>query len=298
MGQKQSKGEFLYQQVNYGNVESIKSLRSKLTQQLEILKRKTASSVSKQEQQLNVILEDTQSFLATKRRATDDLKVQLQKLKDKYNSDIQNLAVPAQDLHENSQLAFSKVNSKISKHSSAFMDVSGNTSFSQRYFLSTLSSLNFPCILMQLVGKISADVNAILNDLQGNIRELEYQTRRYHEIQITSEVLLNFFKTLNTYISKLRLMDEKSQTINNQQLWSKCSIEGIKKMQISYKSRSKNSWSAGSKFSNIKTRNINAEFSDIQGCANSAYEKWTTTLKAQKPTISRIQLDWNFGRVA
>lgn len=131
------------------------------------------------------------------------MKAQLQKLKDKYSSDIRNLAVPAQELHENSQLAFSKVNSEISKHSSAFMD---------------------------LVEKISADVNAILNGLQGNIRELEakinafvrqeqqYQTRRYQEIQITSKVLLNFFKTLNTYISKLRLMDEKSQSINDQQL--------------------------------------------------------------------------------
>lgn len=185
------------------------------------------------------------------------MKAQLQKLKDKYSSDIQNLAVPAQELHENSHLAFSKVNSEISKHSSAFMDVSKDTSFSQCYFLSTLSSINFACILVQLVGKISADVNAILNGLQGNIRELEvkinafvrqeqqvhkhatnflsdtlsfvhlilfislhhqYQTRRYQEIQKNSEVLLNFFKTLNTYVSKLRLMDEKSQSINDQQL--------------------------------------------------------------------------------
>lgn len=107
------------------------------------------------------------------------MKAQLQKLKDKYSSDIRNLAVPAQELHENSQLAFSKVNSEISKHSSAFMDVSGDTSFSQCYFLSTLSSLNFACILMQLVEKISADVYAILNGLQGNIKELEVKINAF-----------------------------------------------------------------------------------------------------------------------
>ncbi|KAK6779663.1 hypothetical protein RDI58_021847 [Solanum bulbocastanum] len=260
----------------------VQSFHSKLTQQLEILKRKTAISVTKQEHQLNVILEDTQSFLATKRRATDELKVQLQKLKDKYNSDIQNLAVPAQDLHENSQLAFSKVNSEISKHSSAFMD---------------------------LVGKISADLNATLNGLRGNIRELEvkinafvrqeqqYQTRRYHEIQITSEVLLNFFKTLNTYISKLRLMDEKSQSINDQQL---CALEekfedlaASEERQLIEKIAEIISASNTKKkrlvqttvndlreCSNIKTRNLNAEFSDIQGCANSAYEEWTNYIES------------------
>ncbi|XP_010326033.2 kinesin-like protein KIN-5D isoform X1 [Solanum lycopersicum] len=260
----------------------VQSYRSKLTQQLEILKRKTANSVSKQEQQLNVILEDMQSFLATKRRATDELKVQLQKLKDNYNSDIQNLAVPARDLHENSQLALSKVNSAISKHSSAFTD---------------------------LVGKISADVNAILNGLQGNIRELEvkinafvrqeqqYQTRRYHEIQVTSEVLLNFFKTLNTCISKLRLMDEKSQSINDQQL---CAleekfeelaaseehqlIEKVAELILASNTKKKRLVQTAvndlRECSNIKTRNLNAEFSDIQDCANSAYEEWTNYIES------------------
>uniref|UniRef100_M0ZPI7 Kinesin-like protein n=1 Tax=Solanum tuberosum TaxID=4113 RepID=M0ZPI7_SOLTU len=260
----------------------VQSFRSKLSQQLEILKRKTAISVTKQEQQLNVILEDTQSFLANKRRATDELKVQLQKLKDKYNSDIQNLAVPVQDLHENSQLAFSKVNSEISKHSSAFTD---------------------------LVGKISADVNAILNGLQGNIRELEvkinafvrqeqqYQTRRYHEIQISSEVLLNFFKTLNTYISKLRLMDEKSQTINNQQLFTledkfeelaaseeRQLIEKVAELILASSTKKKRLVQTAvndlRECSTIKTRNLNAEFSDIQGCANSAYEEWTNYIES------------------
>ncbi|KAK4342960.1 hypothetical protein RND71_038776 [Anisodus tanguticus] len=202
----------------------VQSLQNKLTHQLEILKRKTAVS------------------------ATDELKTQLQKLKDKYSSDIQNFA---------------------------------------------------------LVGKISTDVNAILNGLQGNIRELEvkinafvrqeqqYQTRRYQEIQITSEVLLNFFKTLNTYISKLRLMDEKSQSINDQQL---CTLEEkfeelaaseerqlIKKVAelISASNTKKKRLVQTAvdglrECSSIKTRNLNAEFSNIQGCANSAYDEWTS----------------------
>ncbi|KAJ8532890.1 hypothetical protein K7X08_015779 [Anisodus acutangulus] len=262
----------------------VQSLQNKLTHQLEILKRKTAVSVTNQEQQLNVLLEDTQSFLATKRRATDELKTQLQKLKDKYSSDIQNFAVPAQELHENSQLAFREVNSEESKHSSSFMD---------------------------LVGKISTDVNAILNGLQGNIRELEvkinafvrqeqqYQTRRYQEIQITSEVLLNFFKTLNTYISKLRLMDEKSQSINDQQL---CTLEEkfeelaaseerqlIKKVaELISASNSKKKRLVQTavdglrECSSIKTRNLNAEFSNIQGCANSAYDDWTSYIGSKE----------------
>lgn len=127
------------------------------------------------------------------------MKVQLQKLKDNYNSDIQNLAVPARDLHENSQLALSKVNSAISKHSSAFTDVRVDTSFSQHYFLSTLPSLNFASILVQLVGKISADVNAILNGLQGNIRELEVKINAFvRQEQQVHKHAINFLPdTLN-----------------------------------------------------------------------------------------------------
>ncbi|XP_059305688.1 kinesin-like protein KIN-5D isoform X3 [Lycium ferocissimum] len=262
----------------------VQSFRNKLTQQLEILKRNTAVSVTKEEQQLNVILEDTQSFLATKRRATDELKAQLQKLKDKYGSDIQNLAVPAQELHENSQLAFSKVNSEVSKHSLSFIN---------------------------LVGKFSADVNAILNGLQGNIRELEvkinafvrqeqqYQTRRYQEVQITSEVLLNFFKTLNLYISKLRLTDEKSQTINDQQLCTleekfeelaaseeRQLIEKVAELISASNTRKKKLVQTAvnglRECCNIKTNDLNAEFSNIQGCANSAYHEWTSYIESME----------------
>ncbi|KAM3341057.1 kinesin-like protein KIN-5D [Capsicum galapagoense] len=260
----------------------MQGFRNKLTKQLEILKRNTAVSVTKQEQQLNVILEDTQSFLATKRKATDELKAQLQKLKDKYGSDIQNLAAPAQELHENSQLAFSKVNSDVSKHSSAFMD---------------------------LVGKISADINDVLNGLQGSIRELEvkinafvrqeqqYHTRRYQEIQLTSEVLLNFFKTLNTYISKLRLTDEKSQSINDQQLCAleekfeelaageeRQLIEKVAELISASNTRKKRlvqkAVNGLRECSKAKTRNLNAEFSNIQGCADSAYEEWTSYIES------------------
>ncbi|OIT08625.1 PREDICTED: kinesin-like protein KIN-5D isoform X2 [Nicotiana attenuata] len=260
----------------------VQNFRNKLTQQLESLKRNTAVSVTKQEQQLNVILEDTQSFLATKRRATDELKTQLQKLKDKYSSDIQNLAVSAQELNENSQLAFSEVNSEVSKHSYSFMD---------------------------LVAKISADVNAILNGLQGNIRELEVkinafvqkeqqnQTTRYQGIQLTSEVLLNFFKTLNSYILKLRLMDEKSQIINHQQLCTleekfeelaaseeRQLIEKVAELMSASNTRKKKLVQTAvngiRECTSIKTRNLNAEFSNIQGCTNSAYEEWTSYVES------------------
>ncbi|XP_060201676.1 kinesin-like protein KIN-5D isoform X2 [Lycium barbarum] len=262
----------------------VQSFRDKLTQQLEILKRNTAVSVTKKEQQLNVILEETQSFLATKRRATDELRAQLQKLKDKYSSDIQNLAVPAQDLHENSQLGFSKVNSEVSKHSLSFLN---------------------------LVGKISADVNAILNGLQGNIRELDVkinafvqqeqqcQTRRYQEVQITSEVLLNFFNTVNLYISKLRLMDERSQTIHDQQFCTleekfeelaaseeRQLIEKVAELISASNTRKKKLVQTAvnglRECSNIKARNLNAEFSNIQGCANSVYDEWTSYIESME----------------
>ncbi|WMV44840.1 hypothetical protein MTR67_038225 [Solanum verrucosum] len=251
--QQQSKGEFLYQQVNYGNVEGIKSLCSKLTQQLEILKRKTASS------------------------ATDDLKVQLQKLKDKYNSDIQNLAVPAQDLHENSQLAFSKVNSEISKHSSAFTD---------------------------LVGKISADVNAILNGLQGNIRELEVKINAFVR-QEQQELAASEERQLIEKVAELILASstKKKRLVCASSLQLVHTFYGIRGSLTPYfckrlfpQLKLVTSRSHGSNFtsyakvqtavndlrecSNIKTRNLNAEFSDIQGCANSAYEKWTNYIES------------------
>ncbi|KAK4349060.1 hypothetical protein RND71_031815 [Anisodus tanguticus] len=207
----------------------VQSFHNKLTQQLEILKRKTAVSVTKQEQQLNVILEDTKSLLATKRLATDELKTQLQKLKDKYSSDIQNLAVPAQELHENSQLAFRKVNSEVSKHSSSFMD---------------------------LVGKISADVNAVLNSLQGNIRELEVKINAFvrqeqQELDASEERQL---------IEKVAELISASNTRKKKLVQT--TVNGLREC------------------SNIKTRNLNAEFSNIQGCANSAYDEWTSYINS------------------
>ncbi|KAF3621187.1 putative succinate dehydrogenase assembly factor 1 -like protein, mitochondrial-like [Capsicum annuum] len=207
----------------------MQGFRNKLTKQLEILKRNTAVSVTKQEQQLNLILENTQSFLATKRKATDELKAQLQKLKDKYGSDIQNLAAPAQELHENSQLAFSKVNSDVSKHSSAFMD---------------------------LVGKISADINDVLNGLQGSIRELEVKINAFVR-QEQQELAAGEERQL---IEKVAELISASNT-RKKRLVQKA-VNGLREC------------------SKAKTRNLNAEFSNIQGCANSAYEEWTSYIES------------------
>ncbi|MCE3051136.1 Kinesin- protein 11 [Datura stramonium] len=119
------------------------------------------------------------------------------------------------------------------------MDVRGY--FFQSVLLSsTLPSLNLPAYKCSLSEDFMMLMLYSTGSRCGNIRELgvkinafvrqeqQYQTRRYQEIQLTSEVLLNLFKTLNSLIMTLRLMDEKSQTVNDQQL---CTLEEKKSLR-------------------------------------------------------------------
>ncbi|KAM7468134.1 hypothetical protein LguiB_015696 [Lonicera macranthoides] len=84
----------------------------------------------------------------------------------------------------------------------------------------------------ELMGEISSEANAIVNDLQSNLcnqeqsiatfaqQQHENQLRTYETTQLISRVAVNFFKTINTYVSKVTQMVEEAQRINKQKLYA------------------------------------------------------------------------------
>lgn len=125
--------------------------QSQLTQQLEILHKTVAVSVTQQEQQLKDMEEDMKSFVSTKAevrsqqrveciskvnylsnnaiflvwlKATDELRERLGKFKAMYGSGIKALDDISGELEGNSRSTFVDLNAEVSKHASALEDVS------------------------------------------------------------------------------------------------------------------------------------------------------------------------------
>ncbi|KAE8711196.1 kinesin-like protein [Hibiscus syriacus] len=109
--------------IEDGNKALIQRFQSQLTQQLEILHKTVAASVTQQEQQLKDMEEDMQSFVSTKSEATEELRGRLGKLKDTYGSGIRALDNIALKLDGNSKSTFGDLNSEVSKHSRDLEDL-------------------------------------------------------------------------------------------------------------------------------------------------------------------------------
>ncbi|GFZ20555.1 P-loop containing nucleoside triphosphate hydrolases superfamily protein [Actinidia rufa] len=181
----------------------IHKFQSQLTQQLEILHKTVAASVTQQEQQLKEMEEDMQSFVSTKAEATEELRSRLAKLKTKYGSGIKALDDLAGELDGNSSSTFEHLNSEVSKHSSALED---------------------------LFKGITSEADALLNDLQSSLHSQEDKLTAYAQKQreahsravattrSISQITLTFFKTLDTHASKLSEIVEEAQTVNDQKL--------------------------------------------------------------------------------
>ncbi|KAL2325517.1 hypothetical protein Fmac_024575 [Flemingia macrophylla] len=102
----------------------IQKFQSQLAQQLEELHKTVAVSVMQQKQQLKEMEEDMHSFVSTKAKAIEELRVRVGKLKNMYGSGIKDLDNLVEELKGNNQLTFVELNSEVVKHSSALDDVS------------------------------------------------------------------------------------------------------------------------------------------------------------------------------
>ncbi|KAK9280536.1 hypothetical protein L1049_014228 [Liquidambar formosana] len=190
--------------IEDGNRILIQKFQSELTQQLEILHKTVAASVTKQEQQLKDMEEDMQFFVTTKAEATEELRGRLGKLKTMCGSGIKALDDIAGELDENSKSTFGDLNSEVSKHSAALED---------------------------LFEGIASEADVLLNDLQSSLynqeekltayaqQQREAHSRAVETTRSISKITVNFFKTLDMHASKLSQIVEEAQTVNDQKLF-------------------------------------------------------------------------------
>ncbi|KAL2229434.1 UNVERIFIED_CONTAM: Kinesin-like protein KIN-5A [Sesamum indicum] len=291
----------------------IQKFHSQLAHQLEELDKVVSASATRQEQNWEAIQENARSLLTSKAAAMEELLKQIQDLKDLYTSSFKRLDDSAEELYQNSELAFSRLRSELSAHSSCIMDVSVD------------SVITWPCAT-SLIMKSSSDADTISNGLKINLNNLgsriesfiqqqhENHMRTYQTSKSISESLLSFFKTLRIYISKLTLMEEDSQTITSQKLRAltktfeefavgeqRLLAEQIAELLTSSSSRKKKL--ASTSFNAIyifitcvfeytilqiqtavddilesareRTEKLNQEISDVQNITADAEEKWT-----------------------
>ncbi|XP_010259969.1 PREDICTED: kinesin-like protein KIN-5D [Nelumbo nucifera] len=193
--------------IENGNRILIQKFQSQLTQQLEVMHKTVATSVTQQEHQLKEMEEDMQSFVSTKTEATEELQGRVSNLKTMYGSGIKALDDLAGELNENSESTFNHLNSEVSRHSSAFKD---------------------------LFKGIASEADVILNDLQSNLssqkkklaayaqKQREGHFRTVEATRSISKITVNFFKTLDMHASKLTQIVEEAQTVDNKKL---CELE-------------------------------------------------------------------------
>ncbi|CAA7036796.1 unnamed protein product [Microthlaspi erraticum] len=189
--------------IEDGNRCLIQKFQSQLTQQLELLHKTVASSVTHQEGQLKHMEEDMESFVSTKSEATEELRGRLSKLKTVYGSGIEALDNIAAKLDGNSESTFGSLNSEVSKHSHELENV----------FKGFASEAD---ILLQ-------DLQSSLNNQEEKLIAFAQQQRKAHSqaadsARSVSKVTVEFFKTLDTHATKLTGIVEEAQTVNHKKL--------------------------------------------------------------------------------
>ncbi|XP_010520314.1 PREDICTED: kinesin-like protein KIN-5D isoform X2 [Tarenaya hassleriana] len=189
--------------IEDGNRLLIHKFQSQLTQQLELLHKTLAASVTQQELQLKHMEKDMESFVSTKAEATEELCGRLSKLKTTYGSGIKALDDIAVKLDGNSQSTLSCLNSEVSKHSHELED---------------------------LFKGFATEADTLLQDLQSSLNNQEEkltafarQQRQAHlraveTARSVSKSTVDFFRVLDTHASKLTHIVEEAQTVNDAKL--------------------------------------------------------------------------------
>ncbi|PKI31180.1 hypothetical protein CRG98_048426 [Punica granatum] len=181
----------------------IQNFQLQLTQQLELLHKTVAASVTHQEHQIKDMEEDMQSFVSTKTEATEELRVRLGQLRTMYDSGVKALDNITLELDGNSQSAFTDINSEVSKNCSSMED---------------------------LFSRIALEADKLLNDLQSSLHKQEEKLTAYAQQQreaharavdtarSVSKITVNFFKTLDMHAANLSQIMEEAHTVNDQKL--------------------------------------------------------------------------------
>ncbi|KAI4368806.1 hypothetical protein MLD38_017320 [Melastoma candidum] len=123
----------------------VQNFQVQLREQLELLHKNVADSMTRQEQQLKDMEGDMQSFVKTKAGVTEQLSMQLGKLKDIYNSGVKALDDISVELDKNTRSTFSYLNSEVSGHSSRLEEFFGTIASEAEKLLSDFHS----CLLKQ-----------------------------------------------------------------------------------------------------------------------------------------------------
>ncbi|KAM7496660.1 hypothetical protein LguiA_021074 [Lonicera macranthoides] len=270
--------------IEDGNRILIQKFQSQLTQQLELLHKAVAASVTQQEQQLKDMEEDMQSFVSTKAEATEELRGRLANLKTMYGSGIKALDDLAAELDGNSQSTFGRLNSEVSKHSSALGD---------------------------LFKGIASEADTLLNDLQSSLynqedklasyaqQQREAHSRTVETTRSISQITVNFFKTLDMHASNLNHIVEEAQIVNDQKLselekkFEDCAaneerqlLEKVAELLASSNDRKKQlvqkAVNGLRESAATRTSRLQQEMSTMQGSTSSVKVEWTNyTEKAE-----------------
>ncbi|CAI0545220.1 unnamed protein product [Linum tenue] len=262
--------------IEDGNRVLVQKFQSQLTQQLEILHKTVASSVTQQEAQLKDMEEDMHSFVSTKAEATEELRGRVGKLKIMYGSRIKALDDMAEQLEGNSQSTFSNLNSEVSKHSHALED---------------------------LFHGISSEADALLNDLQSSLHKQEEKLTAYAQQQreahsravetarSVSKITVNFFNTLDSHASSLNHIVEEAQSVNDKKLsdlekkFEECAANEEKQLLEKVADLLATS-------NQRKKKLVQMAVHDLRESANSRTRKLQQEMSTMQDSTSTIKAEW------
>ncbi|XP_068667950.1 kinesin-like protein KIN-5D [Aristolochia californica] len=189
--------------IEDGNKNLVQKFKSQLTQQLELLHKTVAASVTEQEHQLKGMEEEMQSFVSTKTEATEELCQRVENLKTMCRSGIRALDDLAGELNGNSHQILGNLNSEVSKHSSQVEDLFKRVALEADTILAELQTG-----LANGEEKLSAYAN----------QQREGYARAVETTRSISKITVNFFKTLDAHAAKLGRLLEESQSVHDQKL--------------------------------------------------------------------------------
>ncbi|KAG7036905.1 Kinesin-like protein KIN-5D [Cucurbita argyrosperma subsp. argyrosperma] len=259
----------------------VQKFQYQLTQQLELLHKTVATSVTQQEQQLRDMEEDMQSFVLTKTKATEELRERIGNLKITYGSRVKALNSITEELEGNFQSTFGDINSEVSKHSSA---------------------------LELLFNGVASEAEALLSDLQNSLHKQEEKLTAYAQKQhqaharavettrSVSKITSNFIKTLDMHASKLTHIVEDAQSVNEQKLselekkFEECAANEEKQLlakvaELLASSNARKKQLVQTAITDLResatsrTNLLQKEMSTMQECTSSVKTEWTLHLE-------------------
>ncbi|CAL0321913.1 unnamed protein product [Lupinus luteus] len=262
--------------IEEGNRVLIQKFQSQLAQQLEVLHKTVSASAMHQEQQLQAMEDDMQSFVSTKAEATKDLRERIEKLKNMHGSGIKSLDNLAEELKGNNQLTYEGLKSEVAKHSSALEDL-------------------FKSIALEADSLLS-DLQSSLHNQEANLTAYAHQQREAHTRAVettraVSKITVNFFETIDRHASSLTQIVEESQFVNDQKLYElekkfeECTayeekqlLEKVAEMLASSNSR--------------KKKLVQLAVNDLRESANSRTSKLRQEALTMQDSTSSVKEEW------